>query len=166
MRDFHTVYLGLGTNLGDRAANLQKARDELDTLQPEIHLLRSSRLYETEPWGYADQPAFLNQVIEIGTTLQPRELLETCKRIEAEMGREPTFRYGPRCIDLDILFFDDWVVEEPGLNIPHKRMPERAFVLAPLAELEPGLRHPTLLLTVHQLLQAVDQSGVRPWTAE
>jgi 2-amino-4-hydroxy-6-hydroxymethyldihydropteridine diphosphokinase len=151
------VYLALGTNLGDRRANLRAA---VKALPPEVRLLAESPIYETPPWGYAGQPAFLNQVIKAETELGPRALLAYLKRLETELGRMPTFRYGPRQIDLDILFYDDVILNEDGLTIPHPRLPERAFVLVPLADLAPDLQHPVLGKTVQQLLAEVDRSGI------
>jgi 2-amino-4-hydroxy-6-hydroxymethyldihydropteridine diphosphokinase len=152
------IYLALGTNLGDREANLQKA---VDSLAPNVRLVRKSSIYATPPWGYADQPEFLNQVIEVETVLHPLPLLHLLKSIEAEMGREETFRYGPRLIDLDILFYGSEVVEGEIITIPHPRLQERAFVLEPLAEIAPDFVHPVLNKTIRELLAAVDAEGVR-----
>ena len=154
----HTVYLSLGTNLGRRAANLRAA---LAGLAPQVHVRRVSPVYETEPWGYADQPAFLNQVVEAETALSPEDLLGYIKHIEMVLGREPTFRYGPRLIDLDVIFYDDRVIDEDNLTVPHPRLAERAFVLVPLADLAPDLVHPLLHQPVRDLLAAVDVAGVR-----
>jgi 2-amino-4-hydroxy-6-hydroxymethyldihydropteridine diphosphokinase len=155
----HIVTIGLGSNLGDRLANLQAA---IAGITPELRLLRASPVYETPPWGFSDQPAFLNQVIQAGTELEPKDVLRKLKGLEVELGRKTTFRYGPRLIDLDILFYDDFVLESPPLVIPHPRLAERAFVLVPLADLAPGLRHPVLGKTVCELLQAIDSSQVKP----
>ena len=152
------IYLGLGTNLGDRLANLLAATA---ALLPQVRVLRLSKVYETEPWGYHDQPAFLNQVIEAETELPPLELLAYLKQIEFSLGRQPSFQYGPRQIDLDILFYGDQVVELPGLTIPHPHLAERAFVLVPLAELAPNLRHPSSGRTVLEMVKAVGSSGVK-----
>jgi 2-amino-4-hydroxy-6-hydroxymethyldihydropteridine diphosphokinase len=152
------VYLGLGGNLGDRQLNLRQAAAAL----PEsVRIARASRVYETAPWGYTDQPNFLNQVLEVETSLSPLELLGELKKIEAGLGRQQTFRYGPRLIDIDILFYGSRVLDAPGLQIPHPRLAERAFVLAPLAELAPNLVHPTLRKSVADLLAQVDRSGVQ-----
>ncbi len=151
------VYLGLGTNLGDRLANLKHAAD---ALPPQVSLLRASSIYETEPWGYRDQPAFLNQVLEARTDLPPEALLRHLKRIERKLGRRPTFRYGPRLVDLDILFYGDLVINLLGLLIPHPQLADRAFVLVPLAELAPTLRHPISGLTIQEMLTKIDSSGV------
>lgn len=152
------VYLALGGNLGDRLANLRAA---LAALEPRVHVLERSHIYETPPWGYTDQPAFLNMAVKARTRLRPRGLLAFLKKLEAELGRETGFRYGPRKIDLDILFFDDLTVEEPSLVIPHPRLHERAFVLVPLADVGAEVMHPLLKRTVRQLLKAVDAEEIR-----
>ena len=147
----------MGTNLGDRLANLRAA---MAALAPEIKVLDESPVYETEPWGYADQPPFLNMVLRAATDLSPRGLLDRLKGIEARLGRIPSFRNGPRLIDLDLLFYEDLVLKTPALVIPHPRLHERAFVLIPLAEIAPGLVHPLLGLSVAQLVETVDRRGV------
>jgi 2-amino-4-hydroxy-6-hydroxymethyldihydropteridine diphosphokinase len=153
----HTVYLALGTNLGDRLSNLRGA---MAAFVPDIQVLDESPVYETEPWGYADQPPFLNMALRAETELSPRDLLARLKGIEAGLGRVPNFRNGPRLIDLDILFYDDLILETPSLIIPHPRLRERAFVLIPLAAIAPGLLHPMLGLSVAQLVEGVDRRGV------
>ena len=125
------VYLALGTNLGERMLNLAQA---LALLPPEVTILRSSPVYETPPWGVTDQPAFLNMVCEAETALEPLALLDRLKALEEKMGRQSSVRFGPRLIDLDILFYDDLVYHDERLEIPHPRLAERAFVLVPLAE--------------------------------
>ncbi len=159
----HLVYLSLGSNLGDRAAHLEAART---ALARRLTLRRVSRIYETPPWGYTEQPAFLNQVVAAETDLGPEALLTYLKYLEAELGREPTFRYGPRVIDLDILFYGNLLLETPHLTIPHPRLHERAFVLVPLAEIAPDLRHPRLGLTVAELLARVDARKIQPFAGE
>ena len=118
----HDIYIALGTNIGDRMANL---RDALRSLPPDLELVAPSRVFETPPWGYADQPAFLNMALRAQTSLSPESLLARLKQLEVELGREPGFRWGPRLIDLDILFYDDLVLDSPPLVIPHKRLHER-----------------------------------------
>jgi len=134
------AYLGLGSNLGTRSRNLSAARRRLR--QKGARILRQSRVIESEPWGVADQPRFLNQVLEVDWGGTPRQLLRAAKSVEREGGRRPTRRWGPRVIDVDIILFGDQCVHEPGLEIPHPRLLERDFVLAPLRELgvRPGGR--------------------------
>lgn len=131
------AYLGLGANIGDRAGNLARARELLDARGARV--MRTSSVLETEPWGVTDQPLFLNQVIEVLWVKGPRALLEAALAVEADVGRIATYRWGPREIDIDLLLFDDLVVSEPGLEVPHPRMWEREFVLVPLRELRPDL---------------------------
>jgi 2-amino-4-hydroxy-6-hydroxymethyldihydropteridine diphosphokinase len=144
----HRIYLGLGTNLGDRLKNLHAA---VDSLSPTVKVLRTSAIYETQPWGYIDQPSFLNMAVEGDTEIDPGELLASLKQIEVNLGREVTFRYGPRLIDLDILFYDQLVLDLPHLKIPHPHLAERAFVLIPLMDLAPDLKHPVLQVTISEL---------------
>lgn len=154
-----TVYLGLGSNLGDREGHLARA---LVWLPPQVAVEALSSLYETEPVSFRDQPRFLNAALRGRTALSPRELLSFLKSLEARAGRTPTVPGGPRTLDLDILLYDDLVVATPELVIPHPRLAERAFVLIPLADIAPDLRHPALGLTVAQLLARVEgQEGVR-----
>jgi len=155
----HKAFIALGTNLGDRLANLEAA---LRAMPPALRVVRRSRVYQTPPWGYTDQPAFLNQVIEAETDLTPQDLLVFLKDLERRLGRLPTFQYGPRLIDLDILFYDDLVLESPVLVLPHPKLHERAFVLAPLNDLAPDLRHPLLGMTVQELQEEVDTQGIHP----
>lgn len=153
----HTIYLALGTNLGDRMENLHRA---IAALSPTVRVTALSPVYETPPWGYADQPAFLNMALAGETESDPPALIALLKKLETELGREKTFRNGPRLIDMDILFYDDLVFEQADLVIPHPRLHERAFVLAPLNDIAPELVHPELKRTVHDLLQDVDTKGV------
>jgi 2-amino-4-hydroxy-6-hydroxymethyldihydropteridine diphosphokinase len=153
----HTVFIALGSNLGDRLSNLKTAIASLPpSVQPEV----CSPVYETPPWGYSDQPHYLNQVIRARTDLEPQALLGYLKQVESRMGRKPTFRYGPRVIDLDVLFYDDLVLEARQLEIPHPRLPGRAFVLVPLAGIAPGLVHPVLDLTIKEMLGEVDTNEI------
>ena len=153
------IYLALGSNLGDRVANLENARK---ALAPKVTLIRESPIYVTPPWGYTEQPDFLNQVIEVETLLHPIPLLHKLKEIEADMGREATFRNGPRIIDLDILFYGQEVYEGELLQIPHPRLQDRAFVLVPLNDLAPDFVHPVLNESVREMLTKVDSTGVKP----
>ncbi len=153
------IYLALGSNLGDRVVNLETARK---ALAPRIRVIRESPIYVTPPWGYTEQPDFLNQVIEVETLLHPIPLLHRLKTIEADMGRETTFRNGPRIIDLDILFYGQEVYEGELLQIPHPRLQERAFVLVPLNDLAPDFIHPVLNQSVGDMLAKVDSTGVKP----
>ncbi|MQY55295.1 MAG: 2-amino-4-hydroxy-6-hydroxymethyldihydropteridine diphosphokinase [Dehalococcoidia bacterium] len=133
------VYLGLGSNLGDRQANLARA---LKLLGERLHIELVSSLYETEPVDYTEQPLFLNAICRAQTELGPMQLLSLVKGIEASLGRVPSFPNAPRPIDIDIIFYGDRVMETPDLTIPHPRLEERAFVLIPLLEVAPDLRHP------------------------
>ena len=153
----HQLYLSLGTNLGDRLANLLNA---ITYLPPKVNPVVRSSIYESAPWGYSDQPAFLNQIIKGATDLEPLDLLAFFKSTEVQMGRQETFRFGPRLIDLDILFYDELVLETPTLTIPHPRIAERAFILVPLAEIAPELIHPVLGKSIQQLKTGVDLSSV------
>jgi 2-amino-4-hydroxy-6-hydroxymethyldihydropteridine diphosphokinase len=152
------IYISLGTNLGDRMVNLRLARA---ALPPDIQVIVYSSIYETEPWGYPDQPSFLNQVVKAQTSLSAPALLAALKVIERNLGRRPTFRYGPRLIDLDILLYGTLVLDTPMLTIPHPRLMERAFVLVPLAELSPDLVHPILGKTIREVLSQVGDQGVK-----
>ena len=156
------VYLGLGTNLGDRWANLREAL-RLLAPGPGLRLLRCSQVYETEPWGVTEQPRFLNCVAEVSVAMNPETLLTHCKEVENRLGRLPGPRWGPRLIDVDILLYGTQVVELPHLEIPHPRLHLRAFALTPLAELAPSAVHPALGRSISELAQQAEgRDGVTP----
>jgi 2-amino-4-hydroxy-6-hydroxymethyldihydropteridine diphosphokinase len=147
------IYLGLGSNVGNRARNIYSA---LRRLQDKIQLDPISSLYETQPVGYSHQAWFLNLVCAGETHLSPEDLLVLAKRIEREMGRDKGIRCGPRIVDIDILFYEDLIMDTPQLEIPHPRLAERGFVLIPLNEIAPGLLHPRLKLSVRDLLDTAE----------
>lgn len=134
-----TVYLGLGSNIGDRRGHLAHGLRRLDQ---ELGVTRVSSVWETDPVGYEDQPRFLNLAVRVETDEGPRAVLETARAIERERGRERGPRDGPRTLDIDVLLYSDQVVREEGLNVPHPRMHDRSFVLVPLLELDPNLADP------------------------
>lgn len=144
------VYLLIGGNMGNRAEQLQKAVELIG--QRIGTVLKQSSLYETAAWGKTDQAAFLNQALLVGTSLEPLPLLQTILTTELEMGRARLEKNGPRTIDIDIIFYNDAVINEPGLMVPHPAMSQRRFVLTPLAELSPQLQHPVLKKDMEQLL--------------
>ncbi|MDD5094568.1 MAG: 2-amino-4-hydroxy-6-hydroxymethyldihydropteridine diphosphokinase [Dehalococcoidia bacterium] len=155
------VYLSLGSNLGDRESNLDKA---LQLLAQSVAVQKTSSIYETEPLDYPDQPSFLNMVCFGTTGNDPLELLSLAKEIENQIGRISSFPSGPRVIDIDILFYNDQVIETENLIIPHPRIGERAFVLVPLAEIAPELVHPVNGKSIKKLLAEIaGLQQVRRW---
>jgi len=154
-----TVYLSLGSNIGDRARNLQAALEHLAA--PDLRVIRTSPAYETEPLEYTAQRWFLNLAAEAATELLPLQLLLRIGRVERALGRVRTVPKGPRTIDIDILFYGRTAVRSAKLEIPHPRMAERRFVLAPLADLAPDLRHPNTRKTVREMLDAAPKQAVR-----
>jgi 2-amino-4-hydroxy-6-hydroxymethyldihydropteridine diphosphokinase len=156
----HTAYLSLGSNLGDRAAHIESALARL--AEENVRIVKRSSFYETEPVEFLAQGWFLNIAVEAETELMPRQLLRVIRNIERELGRKRIVRSGPRTIDIDILLFGANIMNAADLEIPHPRMTERRFVLVPMAEIAPTLRHPVMRLTMAELLAATkDRSQVR-----
>jgi len=151
-----TIYLALGSNLGDRMGNLRSA---VERLSQKMTIKKVSSVYETEPVYYEEQPLYLNAVLSAATELEPFALLHFVKGIESDLGRQPSFRNAPRLIDIDILFYGDRVVQTAELIIPHPGIAERAFVLAPLAEIAPEMIHPVTHEKVEDLLSVVNGLG-------
>lgn len=151
------IYLSLGSNIGERQRNIQKALRLLK--EKSFTISKVSSLYETSPWGKKNQPYFLNLVIEGETDLLPEMLLEKIKRIENEMGRVEKKRWRARIIDIDILFYNQEIIDTPSLKIPHLQLHRRAFVLIPLNEIAPGFIHPILNKSVKDMLQNLDDKG-------
>lgn len=157
------VFIALGSNLGDRSKNLH---DAISCLPPKVQVTDQSPIYETKPWGYTEQPQFLNQVIQAVTSLTPDELFDYLKTIESKLGRKPAVRYGPRLIDLDLLFYNNLKYRTSELTIPHPRLHERAFVLVPLTDIAPDLIHPVQNKTVSEMLSQIDRSGITRFDPE
>ena len=156
-----TVYLGLGANMGDRKKNLTEA---IRMLSQQLKVEEISSIYETEPEGFTQQPLFLNAVCRISTELNPEDLLDLIKKIEYEIGRRPSFTDAPRPIDIDILLYNDKIIQSQSLTIPHPQLAQRAFVLVPLAEIAPGAIHPGNGSSISQLLKNLDSTdGVNKW---
>ena len=155
--DNHIVYIGLGSNLGNRLENLKEA---ITALSPQLTVKAKSHIYETPPWGHEDQPRFLNQAVKAQTYLTPEPLLKHIKRLEIALGRKVSFPNGPRLIDIDILLYDDLVMNSPSLTIPHPRMHERAFVLLPMLDIAPDLIHPVTQKSVRELIASCNLGGI------
>jgi 2-amino-4-hydroxy-6-hydroxymethyldihydropteridine diphosphokinase len=154
----HVVYLSLGTNLGNRAANLKRA---IASLPPQMTVRAKSNVYETPPWGHTEQEHFLNQAVKVTTYLEPEKLIKHIKRLEVAMGRKASFRHGPRLIDIDILFYDDEILETPLLTIPHPNLHERGFVLLPLMDIAPEHVHPVMKKSIRELIGLCDLGGIQ-----
>lgn len=154
----HIVYLGLGSNLGDRNENL---KDAIASLPPQMDVKAKSPVYETPPWGYEDQPRFLNQVVKVQTYLDAEPLLKHIKRLEVALGRKASFRHGPRLIDIDILFYDDLILNTPLLTLPHPHLHERGFVLLPLMDIAPDLVHPLTKKSVREMVVSCNLAGIK-----
>ncbi|MGQ9647020.1 MAG: 2-amino-4-hydroxy-6-hydroxymethyldihydropteridine diphosphokinase [Thermodesulfobacteriota bacterium] len=152
----HIAYIGIGSNLGDKVDQCESAIAEILKVD-QNKLLAKSSYFKTKPVGYADQGWFINGAIKIETELEPLQLLRNLKRIESQLGRQETVRWGPRTIDLDILFFDDRAIRTDELQIPHPLAQERQFVLVPLAEIDPGLIHPVLRKSIGELLDDIKE---------
>ena len=153
------VYLGLGSNLGDRAANIARGLEMLGRVSRRVEV---SSLYQTEPSGFDIQPSFFNAACRIWTSLDPYRLMAAVKNIESSVGRPRAFLNGPRPLDIDILMYGQVVMDCPGLSIPHPRMAERAFVLAPLAEIAPEARHPVHKQPIRALLAELPKADLTP----
>lgn len=156
-----TIFLSLGSNLGRRKSYLEKALALLAANG--VCVKRMSSLYLTTPIGFKFQPSFLNRVICAETSLSPFDLLSLIQRIERKLWRTRFFKNAPRTIDIDLLFYNNTVMDDPRLTIPHPRIAERAFVLIPMMEIAPQFRHPVLELTVGQMLASINKIGVTKW---
>lgn len=155
------VYLGLGSNIGDRESNLKRALDMLPARG--VLIRKRSSLYETEPWGERNQPLFLNMVVESETALAPQALLGVLKDVEAALGREKARKWGPRIIDLDILLYNHIILSEDFLKIPHPCMHEREFVLRPLHEIAPDAMHPLLGMNMRELIAQLGRASTKKY---
>ena len=159
--DKHIVYISAGSNMGDRLFNCRKGFDALEK-SGETAVCQCSRFYQTEPVDYRDQDWFVNAVARVETTLDPFRFLERLQAIQHRAGRiQDRIRYGPRVLDLDIILYDDLVLDTPSLVIPHPRMDRRRFVLRPICDINPGIVHPVLNKTMAELLDSLDEDGQR-----
>ena len=158
--EIENIFLGLGSNQGDRELNLKNSIKLLNSRVGKV--LNTSEIYESEPWGVKNQNYFLNQVIEIETRIDPNDLLNICKNIEYDMGRKPEIRWGKRVIDIDILYYQSKVINQENLKIPHKLMHERKFVMIPLNDLNENHLHPILKITNKEILnKCIDSCKVK-----
>lgn len=158
-KKYINVFLGIGANLGDRKAALRTAQELIEKYVGKI--AKRSSTYETQPWGKPEQPAFLNMVVMANTTMDPRELLDSIAKMEKELGRERVEKWGPRAIDIDILFYGHRIIRDKGLEIPHPEFHKRAFVLVPMMEIDPDFEHPVLKQPIDALyLDCMDDSEV------
>jgi len=157
----HIIYLSLGSNVGNRSANLKAA---ISSLAPQMDVKKKSHVYETPPWGYTEQDRFLNQAVMAKTYLEPEPLMKHIKRLEVALGRKATFRYGPRSIDIDILFYDDLILETPSLTIPHPHLHERGFVLVPMMDIALDLMHPVIGKSVREMAALCNLGGIQKFS--
>lgn len=155
--DNHIVYLALGSNLGDRQENLRQA---VAALPPQMVIKAKSHIYETPPWGFEDQPRFFNQAVKAETYLEAEPLLKHLKRLEIALGRQASFPNGPRSIDIDILFYDDLVLNTPLLTLPHPRLHDRGFVLLPMMDIAPELVHPVMKKSIREMAASCNLDGI------
>ena len=158
--EIENIFLGLGSNQGDRELNLKNSIKLLNSRVGKV--LNTSGIYESEPWGFKNQNYFLNQVIEIETHIDPNDLLNICKNIEYDMGRKPEIRWGKRIIDIDILYYQSKIINQENLKIPHKLMQDRKFVMIPLNDLNENHLHPILKITNKEILnKCIDSCNVK-----
>lgn len=153
----HTVYIAIGSNLGDKLSNCRKGIELLE--KSGVSILACSHFYKTDPVDYADQDRFINAAVKAETDLSPLLLLKALKSIEKQAGRVETVRFGPRVLDMDIIFYDDLTMDEAGLTIPHPRMHKRGFVLTPICDIAPEFIHPVLTQTMTELLKQFDNDS-------
>ena len=153
-----SVFLGLGSNVGDKEKHLAQACDKISTIEGSS-IIHVSSVYESEPWGRKDQEPFLNQVIEIKTNLKPGTFFTVCQKIEKSMGRELSLRWGPRIIDIDLLLYHHRIIDDKGLQVPHPRLTQRRFVLVPLVEIAPHVIIPGIGKNTLEILRACEDSG-------